>query len=95
MLALLAGHPATDAEHIGRLVLGPLARPAQRHLLEALTAYLDTGSATAAARGLRLHPQSLRYRLRRIRELTGRDPRDPWQRLTLDIARTVAGPPPG
>ncbi|MBC2878727.1 MULTISPECIES: PucR family transcriptional regulator [Streptomyces] len=95
VLALLAGHPATDAEHIGRLVLGLLARSAQRHLLEALTAYLDTGSATAAARGLRLHPQSLRYRLRRVRELTGRDPRDPWQRLTLDIARTVAGPPPG
>ncbi|WP_171170713.1 CdaR family transcriptional regulator [Streptomyces sp. I05A-00742] len=90
VLALLSGHPATDSERVGRLVLGPLAQPGRRHLLDALTAYLDTGSATAAARGLRLHPQSLRYRLRRVRELTGRDPRDPWQRLTLDIARTVA-----
>ncbi|MFD5423936.1 PucR family transcriptional regulator [Streptomyces sp. NPDC127084] len=89
VLALLAGHPATAPDRIGRLVLGPLTHPGQRHLLVALTAYVDAGSATAAARALHLHPQSLRYRLRRIRELTGRDPRDPWQRLTLDIARTV------
>ncbi|MEU2155623.1 helix-turn-helix domain-containing protein [Streptomyces sp. NPDC019396] len=89
VLALLAGHPVAAPDRIGRLVLGPLAHPGQRHLLVALTAYVDAGSATAAARALHLHPQSLRYRLRRIRELTGRDPRDPWQRLTLDIARTV------
>ncbi|MGW9029261.1 PucR family transcriptional regulator [Streptomyces sp. NPDC055722] len=89
VLALLAGHPATAPEHIARLVLGPLADPEQRHLLEALTAYIDAGSATAAARALHLHPQSLRYRLRRVHVLTSRDPRDPWQRLTLDIARTV------
>lgn len=89
VLALLAGHPAAAPEHIARLVLGPLTDPEQRHLLEALTAYIDAGSATAAARALHLHPQSLRYRLRRVHVLTSRDPRDPWQRLTLDIARTV------
>jgi hypothetical protein len=89
VLALLAGHPAAAPDHIARLVLGPLTDPAQRHLLEALTAYIDTGSANAAARELHLHPQSLRYRLRRIQELTSRDPRNPWQRLTLDIARTI------
>ncbi|WP_095938202.1 PucR family transcriptional regulator [Streptomyces sp. Tue6028] len=92
VLALLAGHPAAAPDHIARLVLGPLTDPDQRHLLEALTAYIDAGSASAAARALHLHPQSLRYRLRRIRELTARDPRDPWHRLTLDVARTVAGP---
>ncbi|MFD9324916.1 PucR family transcriptional regulator [Streptomyces sp. NPDC060065] len=90
VLALLAGHPAAAPDHFGRLVLGPLAGPGGRHLLEALTAYIDTGSANAAARELHLHAQSLRYCLRRIHELTGRDPRDPWQRLTLDIARTIA-----
>lgn len=90
VLALLAGHPAAAPDHIGRLVLGPLADQGGRHLLEALTAYIDTGSANAAARELHLHAQSMRYRLRRIHELTGRDPRDPWQRLTLDIARTIA-----
>ncbi|MFJ8722533.1 helix-turn-helix domain-containing protein [Streptomyces sp. NPDC004532] len=89
VLALLAGHPAVGADHIARLVLGPLTDPGQRHLLEALSAYIDAGSATAAARALHLHPQSLRYRLRRVQVLTARDPRDPWQRLTLDIARTI------
>ncbi|MET7698176.1 helix-turn-helix domain-containing protein [Streptomyces sp. NPDC005485] len=89
VLALLAGHPAAAPDHIARLVLGPLADPGQGHLLAALTAYIDRGSANAAARELHLHPQSLRYRLRRIHDLTGRDPRDPWQRLTLDIARTI------
>ncbi|MFD4415346.1 MULTISPECIES: PucR family transcriptional regulator [unclassified Streptomyces] len=89
VLALLAGHPVAAPERIARLVLGPLAEPGQRHLLEALTVYIDAGSANAAARELHLHPQSLRYRLRRIHALTSRDPRDPWQRLTLDIARTI------
>ncbi|MEU8588885.1 helix-turn-helix domain-containing protein [Streptomyces sp. NPDC048664] len=89
ILALLAGHPAAGPDHIARLVLGPLTEAAQSHLLAALTAYIDAGSATEAARVLHLHPQSLRYRLRRVHALTSRDPRDPWQRLTLDIARTI------
>ncbi|MGW6058295.1 PucR family transcriptional regulator [Streptomyces sp. NPDC055189] len=89
VLALLAGHPVASPDQIGRTVLGPLVDNAQRHLLEALTAYIDTGSANAAARALHLHPQSVRYRLRRVRDITSRDPRDPWQRLTLDIARTI------
>ncbi|MFE2968046.1 PucR family transcriptional regulator [Streptomyces sp. NPDC059340] len=89
VLALLGGHPAAAPDHVARLVLGPLTDPGQRHLMEALTAYIDAGSASAAARTLHLHAQSLRYRLRRIHALTARDPRDPWQRLTLDIARTI------
>ncbi|MGW5865126.1 PucR family transcriptional regulator [Streptomyces sp. NPDC055239] len=89
VLALLAGHPVVSPDQIGRIVLGPLVDRAQRHLLEALTAYIDTGSANAAARELHLHPQSVRYRLRRVRDITSRDPQDPWQRLTLDIARTI------
>ncbi|MET7890253.1 PucR family transcriptional regulator [Streptomyces mirabilis] len=89
VLALLGGHPAATPDQVARLVLGPLTDPGQRHLMEALTAYIDAGSANAAARVLHLHAQSLRYRLRRIHALTSRDPRDPWQRLTLDIARTI------
>jgi DNA-binding PucR family transcriptional regulator len=91
VLALLGARPTAAPERVARAVLGPLLRPDRRHLGEALDAYLDTGSATAAADLLHLHPQTLRYRLRRIRELTGRDPRRPWQRLTLDIARNLAG----
>ncbi|MGH4031732.1 PucR family transcriptional regulator [Actinomycetota bacterium Odt1-20B] len=90
VLALLAGHPVAGPDRIGRIVLGPLAEPGQGHLLDALTAYIDTGSANAAARALHLHPQSVRYRLRRVLAVTGRDPQDPWQRLTFDIARTIA-----
>lgn len=89
VLALLGGRPAAAPEQISRLILGPLVQPGRGPLLAALTTYLDTGSANAAARSLGLHPQSLRYRLRRIADLTLRDPRDPWQRLTLDIARTI------
>ncbi|MEU8781040.1 helix-turn-helix domain-containing protein [Streptomyces sp. NPDC048637] len=90
VLALLGGRPAATPEHLSRLILGPLVQPGRHHLMAALTTYLDMGSANAAARKLGLHPQSLRYRLRRISDLTHRDPRDPWQRLTLDIARTIA-----
>ncbi|MEV0523515.1 helix-turn-helix domain-containing protein [Streptomyces sp. NPDC050439] len=89
VLALLAGHPVVSPDQIGRIVLGQLVDGARRHLLQALTAYIDTGSANAAARALHLHPQSVRYRLRRVRDITSRDPQDPWQRLTLDIARTI------
>ncbi|MDF3289546.1 PucR family transcriptional regulator [Streptomyces silvisoli] len=93
VLSLLAGRASATADQIARVVLGPLVEPAQRHLLTALCAYLDNGSATAAARELHLHPQSMRYRLRRIAQLTARDPRQPWHRLTLDIARTLANRP--
>jgi sugar diacid utilization regulator len=40
-----------------------------------LHAYLDADlNVPAAARAMSLHPNSVRYRLRRIGELTGRDP---------------------
>ncbi|GAA5099676.1 PucR family transcriptional regulator [Nocardia iowensis] len=89
---LLTTHPATDPDTVARTVLGPLATPSQRHLLEGLAAYLAATSANTAAEHLHLHPQTLRYRLRRAVELTGRDPRDPWQRLTLDIACAITAP---
>jgi sugar diacid utilization regulator len=87
ILALLAARlPVTPAE-VARTVLGPLAEPRHGHLLDGLDAFLAAGTATAAADQLHLHPQTMRYRLRRARELTGRDPRLPWQRLVLDVAR--------
>jgi hypothetical protein len=90
LLALLAARPDADPAAVVAGVLGPLADPAQRHLLDGLGAFLSTGSATGAAQALHLHPQTLRYRLRRCHALTGRDPRDPWHRLVLDVARTLA-----
>ncbi len=95
VLALLSARPTARPRDVVRSVLGPLADERQAHLLEGLGAYLATGSATAAADLLRVHPQTLRYRLRRVHELTGRDPRLPWHRLVLDIARQLIdiGPP--
>ncbi|MEU8351802.1 helix-turn-helix domain-containing protein [Streptomyces sp. NPDC048845] len=88
---LLNGVPGATPAAARREVLGPLLEPAHHHLARTLDAYLRTGSATAAADALHLHPQTLRYRMRRVRELTGRDERDPWQRLLLEVARTVSG----
>ncbi|MEV6522625.1 helix-turn-helix domain-containing protein [Longispora sp. NPDC051575] len=87
LLALLAGRPAARPADIAHLVLGPLADPGNAHLLDGLDAFLAAGTATGAAEHLGVHPQTLRYRLRRVRECTGRDPRTPWQRLVLDVAR--------
>ncbi|WP_033290682.1 PucR family transcriptional regulator [Amycolatopsis jejuensis] len=43
-------------------------------LTETLTAYLDAASSTeAAAAALHIHPNTMRYRLRRIREVSGLD----------------------
>ncbi|WP_431247892.1 PucR family transcriptional regulator [Leifsonia xyli] len=56
-------------------------------LVRTLTAYLDSGGnydRTSAA--LVIHRSTLRYRLRRIRELCGLDINDPEAHLNLHIA---------
>jgi hypothetical protein len=51
-------------------------------LIETLEAWLDAfGDVTAAAAALFIHPNTLRYRLRRITELSGLDLTDPEQRF--------------
>ncbi|WP_167001458.1 helix-turn-helix domain-containing protein [Mumia sp. ZJ430] len=90
-LAVLRGSDVGAAEELAPAVLGPLLNPAHAHVLAGLVGYLDHGSATAAADALGLHPQTVRHRLRRLRELTGRDLDDPWDRLVLDMARTSPG----
>lgn len=90
VLALLGARPNAAPQRVVAAVLGPLTEPGQPHLLAGLDAFLATGSAAAAAQYLHLHPQTMRYRLRRVRELTGRDPRLPWHRLVLDIARHLS-----
>jgi hypothetical protein len=76
-----------------------LAYDADRHadLIRTLTAYLDHGGNyddTAAA--LHIHRSTLRYRLQRIRELSGHDLTHPDTRLNLHVAlraAVVADPP--
>ncbi|MGP3638300.1 PucR family transcriptional regulator, partial [Streptomyces sp. 24-1644] len=56
-------------------------------LVRSLAAYLDTsGDVARAARRLVLHPNTLRYRLRRARERFGVDIDDPDTRLLLTLA---------
>lgn len=56
-------------------------------LLETLRAYCETTyNVTRAAERLHVHPNTVVYRLRRIRELTGRDPHDADDLLLLTLA---------
>ncbi len=55
-----------------------------------LDAYLDAGgSVETCARSLFVHPNTVRYRLRRIAEITGRDPTRPRDAYVLRIAVSV------
>ncbi|KQY48271.1 PucR family transcriptional regulator [Cellulomonas sp. Root137] len=56
-------------------------------LLETLSAYLGTGrSLEAAARTLFVHPNTVRYRLRRVSDVTGWDPLDARESYVLQTA---------
>ncbi|MFD0626068.1 PucR family transcriptional regulator [Streptomyces sanglieri] len=58
---------------------------------DSVTAYLDASCDTGtAARRLNVHPNTLRYRLRRARELFGVDPADPAARLLAEIGLRLA-----
>jgi hypothetical protein len=92
-LALLSGRPPGPPEAMARHLLGALLDPGQEHVREGLDAFLAAGSATTAAARIGLHPQSLRYRLRRVRELTDRDPRRSWDRFVLDLGSRIAASP--
>ncbi|HEX6055725.1 MAG TPA: helix-turn-helix domain-containing protein [Intrasporangium sp.] len=70
----------------------PLARSAQRTLLATAEAYLESGrSLEATSRALFIHPNTVRYRLGRIEDLTQFDltqPRDAWAaRIALALGR--------
>jgi sugar diacid utilization regulator len=79
---------------------GPLADVARydtEHrtpLLESLRVYLESfGDMVGAAARLHVHPNTLRYRLRRIRELTGLDLEDPDARLAVALQLRLATVP--
>lgn len=70
-------------------ILAPLAE-AGPTLVETLDAYLDSGGAIeACARTLFVHPNTVRYRLRRIADVTGRDPMLPRDAYVLRMAATA------
>ena len=85
--ALMGDAAAVAALHTD--VMRPLA-DAGPTLTETLDAYLDCGGAIeACARKLFVHPNTVRYRLRRIADFTGRDPTLPRDAYVLRVAATV------
>ena len=96
LLTRLAVITPGEVEHVMATTLGPLLEPGTRSgtaLLDTLITYLDTGAsmrATAAA-GF-AHRHTVAYRLERILELTGHDPRrsEGLEQLNLGLkARAV------
>jgi PucR C-terminal helix-turn-helix domain len=90
------------AEELRAARLAPLdqLKPAvQDRLAETLLCWLQRGgNANEVAVLLHVHPQTVRYRLRRIDELFGGDLRDPDRRFELEMALRArqlleAGPP--
>ena len=85
--ALMGDQSAVAALHND--VIRPLA-DAGPALTETLDAYLDSGGAIeACARKLFVHPNTVRYRLKRITDFTGRDPTMPRDAYVLRIATSV------
>lgn len=77
-------------------LLDPLIEYDEEHgsdYVPTLGAYLECfGDVRAAADRLHVHPNSLRYRIRRIGELAGFDLTDADQRLVLQIGLTASRP---
>ncbi len=84
----LAGDPEAEWQLVDRV-----ARPledAGGSLLETVDAFLEVGGVLeACARKLFVHPNTVRYRLKRATELTGRNANDPRDALVLRIALSV------
>jgi sugar diacid utilization regulator len=85
---------ALDGDPMARALLvhdvyAPLAR-AGRELLETVSAFLEqAGSLEGAARLLFVHPNTVRYRLRRVADVSGVTPNEPRGAFTLRVALTL------
>jgi DNA-binding PucR family transcriptional regulator len=84
----LAGDPEAEWQLIDRV-----ARPLEEAggaLLETVEAYLGSGGVLeTCARQLFVHPNTVRYRLRKAADLTGRNAADPRDALVLRVALAV------
>ena len=87
---VLIDHMVRSTPHADRILdstLGPLLEydtAKQAELVATLRAYMECGfNLTRSAEVLQVHPNTVVYRLRRVRELSGRDPHDPNDLLLL------------
>jgi len=87
---VLIDHMVRSSPHGDRILDGTL-RPLldydaerQAELVATLRAYVEAAfNLTKSAEKLSVHPNTVVYRLRRIKELSGRDPHDPEDLLLL------------
>jgi sugar diacid utilization regulator len=94
---VLVDHMLRSSPHAQRMLdaaLRPLFEYDRVHLaelVETLRAYIAAGTnLTKSARLLTVHPNTVVYRLQRIRDLTGRDPRVMDELLVLFLALKLA-----
>jgi sugar diacid utilization regulator len=99
---VLIDHIARFTPHVGRVLdetLHPLVEYDLAHgtaLVPTVAAYVDAGfNLTRSAEVLHVHPNTVMYRLRRVKELCGRDPHDPDDLLILFLALKLAELSPG
>jgi DNA-binding PucR family transcriptional regulator len=87
---LLAERALAGDGHARRQLVDDVYLPllhARGALVETLGAWLDRGSSIeGAARALFVHPNTVRYRLRQVADLTGLTPSQPRDAFTLQIA---------
>lgn len=91
-----------SSQHSERILDGtvtPLLEYDSEHhseLIATLRAYVDSGfNLTKSAKALCVHPNTVVYRLGRIKELTGRDPHVPDDLLLLHLGLKLVGHGPG
>jgi sugar diacid utilization regulator len=94
---VLIDHIARFTPHVSRILdetLDPLVQYDLAHqtaLVPTVRAYVDAGfNLTRSAEVLHVHPNTVMYRLRRVKELSGRDPHDPDDLLILFLALKLA-----
>jgi sugar diacid utilization regulator len=94
---VLIDHMVRASPH-GDRILGGTLRPLldydaerQAELVPTLRAYVDAAfNLTKSAETLSVHPNTVVYRLRRIKEISGRDPHDPEDLLLLFLGLKLA-----
>lgn len=95
LLSLILHADPLAAQDFSAGLLAPvdaLAPATRDRLLETLAAWLRyAGERANAAEALHVHPQTVRYRLGRLRELFGDTVDDPEQRLPLLVALQIRG----
>ncbi|MFI6513098.1 PucR family transcriptional regulator [Streptosporangium sp. NPDC050855] len=87
--------PGTAAAFSSALLAPLVGHGSRADLLGSLRAYLEcNGHWDAAAQRLGVHRHTLRYRMRRVADLVGRDLDDPAVRAELWVALAVTAPRP-